>query len=343
MSASRSSLMFALLALGSARAIAATDNGPWLAALASKFVVVDVAKGDLDGDGRDETLVCYREEVGRSEHTNGVAIFAGKAPDLRPVFHVQLEAVCEKLKANGRKLGILLAGNKQLVWTYGAELKFRKDRGSALSGMTAKASSSADSSHGVERAIDGDITSSWAEGSSGTGVGQTVTLRLPAGTDIGMFGIYSGNGASSRAFFDSNRIHRGSLEAKTEADLGDSAAGIDFSSLGIDSIGDRVEFTCENKPQVTYFPLNKRGVVELQLRIESVYLGNKKDDTHIAEIEIVPLLSMGETVDKATQLKRKTAAGNGKVEKKSAEDKTAHDNAVKKLDEGGRSMISDDL
>jgi hypothetical protein len=328
----------------SARAVAATDNGPWLGALSSKFVVIDLTKGDVDGDGRDETLVCYREDVGRHEQTSGVAIFAGKAPDLRPVFHAQLEALCEKLKVNGRKLGILLTGNKQLVWAYGEDLKFRKDKGSALWGMAAKASSSAES-YGVERAIDGDIKSSWAEGSSGTGLGQTVTLRLPKAMNIGMIGIYSGNGASSRSFFDSNRIHRGSIEAKTEADMGDSAAGIDFSSLGIDSIGDRLEFTCENKPQVTYFPLNKRGVIELQVRIESVYLGNKKDDTHIAEIEIVPLLSMGDTLDKATQLKRKAAAGNGngKVDKKSAEDKTAHDKAVKKLDEGGRSIINDDL
>jgi hypothetical protein len=36
----------------------------------------------------------------------------------------------------------------------------------------------------------------------------------------------------------------------------------------------------ENKPQVTYVRLGKKGVVELHVRIESVYLGDKKDDTH---------------------------------------------------------------
>lgn len=328
---------------GAARAIAATDNGPWLTALSSKFVVVDLAKGDLDGDGSDETLVCYREDVDRTEQASGVAVLVGKAPDLKPVFHVQLETLCEKVKVNGRKLGVLLAGNKQLVWTYGEDLKFRRDKGSALAGLTAKASSSTDSSHGAERAIDGDVTTSWAEGSSGTGLGQTLTLKLPKPMNIGMIGIYSGNGSSSRAFFDSNRIHRASLEAKTEADLGDSEAGVDFSSLGIDSIGDRLDFACENKPQVTYFAVNKRGVVELQVRIESVYLGDKKDDTHIAEIEIVPLLLMGETLDKATQLKAKSEAP--KVEKKAVEDKTpsAQDDAVKKLDESGRSLVNDDF
>lgn len=339
--------LVALVAISGAQAhAAATDNGPWLTALSSKFVVVDLAKGDLNGDGSDETLVCYREDVGRTEQKSGIAVYAGKGADLEPVFHVQLEAMCEKVKASGRKLGILLAGNKQLVWTYGEDLKFKKDKGSAFSGMTVKASSSAPSNN-PERAIDGEISTSWAEGSAGTGLGQKLTLRLPRPMNIGVIGIYSGNGSSSQAFFDSNRLHRGSMEAKTEADLGDSAAGIDFSALGIDAIGDRIDFTCENKPGITYINVDKRGVVELQFRIESVYLGDKKDDTHIAEIEVVPLLGLGETLDKATQLKAKeSASSNGKTDAKKVEpkdDPKAHDEAVKKLDESGRSMIEDDL
>jgi hypothetical protein len=340
--------LVAFACAGAAHA-AATDNGPWLTALSSSFVVVDLAKGDLNGDGADETLVCYREDVGRTEQKSGVAVYAGKGADLEPVFHVQLEAMCEKVKASGRKLGILLTGNKQLVWTYGEDLKFRKDKGSVFAGMTVKASSSAPA-YPAEKAIDGDVGTSWAEGSSGTGLGQKITLRLPRPMNIGVIGIYSGIGSSSRSFFDSNRLHRGSVEAKTEADLGDSAAGIDFSALGIDSIGDRIEFNCENKPGVTYINVDKRGVVELQFRIESVYLGDKKDDTHIAEIEVVPMLGLGETLDKATQLKAKeTSSSNGKtggdakkVEPKDESPK-AHDEAVKKLDEGGRSMIEDDL
>lgn len=342
-------LAFILMMGSGARAIAATDNGPWLTALSSKFVVVDLQKGDLNGDGADETLVCYREDVGRTEQKSGIAVYSGKGADLEPVFHVQLEAMCEKVKANGRKLGILLQGNKQLVWNYGEELKFKKDKGSFYSMTTATASSSSNSSNGPDKAIDGEVSTSWAEGTSGTGLGQKVTLKLPRPMNIGVIGIYPGIGSSSRSFFDSNRIHRGSLEAKTEADLGDSASGVDFSALGIDSIGDRIEFNCENKPGVTYFNVDKRGVVELQFRIESVYLGDKKDDTHIAEIEIVPMLGLGETLDKATQLKARDPSPNGKSGDagKKAPPKDdgpgAHDDSLKKLDESGRSMISDDL
>ncbi len=333
------------LAATSANAAAASENGPWLAALSSAFVVVDMSTGDLDGDGKDETIVCYREDTGRTQQTSGVAVFSGRAPDLRPAFHVQLdETLCEKVRVSGKKLGILLTDRKQLVWSPGEELKLRSDKGSLHAGIRATATSSAPGTS-PERAIDGDLASSWAEGSAGTGIGQTLTLTLPKPTDVGYVGIHSGSGAGSRAFFDSNRIHRGSLRAKTEADVGDTAAGIDFSSLGIDAIGDRIEFTCENKAQVLYVPVNRKGVVELQLRIESVYLGDKKDDTHVAEVEVVPMLGLSETLDRARAAKPKDAAAGGA--KAPADEPTspanpAGDDALKKLDEGGGKLVTDD-
>lgn len=337
-------LALAAVAAGPAAAAAASDNGPWLAALSSAFVVVDLSTGDLDGDGKDETVVCYREDTGRTQQTSGVAVYGGRAPDLRPIFHVQLdEILCEKARVSGKKLGVLLSDRKQLVWTPGEELKLRSDKAGLYAGLAAKGSSAAPG-FGPERAIDGDLGTAWAEGASGTGIGQTLTLTLPKPTDVGYVAIHSGSGAGSRAFFDANRIHRGSLRAKTEADVGDTAAGIDFSSLGIDAIGDRIEFACENKAQVLYIPVNRKGVVELQFRIESVYLGDKKDDTQIAEVEIVPLLGLADTVDRARAAKPKDAPATGG---KPADDKKAPqspegDEALKKLDESGGKLVTDD-
>lgn len=332
------------LAASPATAAAASDNGPWLAALSSAFVVVDMSNGDLDGDGKDETVVCYREDTGRTQQTSGVAVFTGRPPDLRPSFHVQLdETLCEKVRVSGKKLGILLTDHKQLVWSPGEELKLRSDKGSLHAGIRATATSSAPGTS-PERAIDGDLGTSWAEAAAGTGIGQTLTLTLPRPTDVGYVGIHSGSGAGSRAFFDSNRIHRGSLRAKTEADVGDTAAGIDFSSLGIDAIGDRIEFSCENKAQVLYIPVNRKGVVELQVRIESVYLGDKKDDTHVAEVEVVPLLGLSETIDRARATKPKDAPTGGKAqdEQPPAPANTAGDDALKKLDDAGGKLVNDD-
>ncbi len=328
-------LCTAAVGAGPARA-AASDNGPWLNALSAAFVVIDLTTGDLDGDGKDETVACYREDVERTVQKSGIAIFSGKGASSRPVFHVQLDRVlCEKVRISGRQLGILLAGDKRLVWTYGKEIQFGQVD------MVASASSSKDGSHGPDKAIDGDLRTSWAEGAEGTGLGQTITLKLKKPTDIGAIGIFGGNGSSERAYFDDNRIHRGSFEMKTEADVGDAAAGIDFSSLGIESLGDRQEFTVDNKPAVTYIRVGRKDVVQVQLRVDSVYLGDKKDDTHVAEIEIVPLLSLSETVDRATDVAQKPKVdGHDGAPQKPRVNKG--DDAVKKLDASGSPLIGDD-
>lgn len=294
---------------------AADAPGPWLTALGAAYVVTDLSTGDLDGDGRDETVVCYRENLATTNQGSGVVVYVGRGPQQRPAFHAQLEsALCEKVRVSGRKLGVLLQGNKQLAWTWGEDLHFHGDKKSPVTPRSVKASSSTGGPNGPAKAFDNDLATSWAEGADGTGIGQSLTIQLDKAIDIGAVGIFCGEGSNQRAFFDHNRVHRGSIEAKTEADLGDTSAGFDFASLGIDAMGDRIEFDCENRPVVTYVPLRKRGVVELEIRIESVYLGDKKDDTHIAEVELVPLLGQSQTIDRATVAKPRPESTRTKPE-----------------------------
>jgi len=327
---------------GPARAAESADNGPWLSALSGAFVVVDTATGDLDGDGRDETVLCYRRDAVATAQGSGVVVLAGKGPDARPVFHVQLAGVqCEKARIAGGRVGVLLPGSKQLAWAYGKELRIRNDKASPVAASAVTASSTLDPGHAASKAYDNDLSTSWAEGTAGTGIGQALTIRLAKPTDVGSVALLCGEGNGLRSFLDKNRVHRGSIETKTEADLGDADAGIDFSSLGISSIGDRIEFNCENKPQIVYVPVGKRGVVELSVRIDSVYLGDKKDDTHIAEVEIVPLLDPSQTIDRARDLKKK-ADDDGEVGGAPPVPDIDVEGATKKLDEGGRSIIPDD-
>ena len=333
--------------IGAAPALSApwtTDSGPWLTALGTKYVLLDLSTGDLDGDGREETVACYREDLATTDQSSGVVVLQGKGADSKPVFHVQLfQALCEKVRVNGRKLGVLLSnGAQQLVWTYGEDLHFRGDKRGLVVPKSITASTSTGSSNGPQKAYDNDLSTSWAEGADGTGIGQTITIKLDRALDIGAVGVFCGDGAGQRAFFDHNRLHRGSIEAKTEADLGDEGAGFDFSSLGIDSIGDRVEFSCDNRPEVTYVPLGKRGVVELEVRVESVYLGDKKDDTHIAEIEIVPRLARNQTLDKATVLKKPKVDVDISTPGEKAKSNIDVDSATDKLDDGGRGIAIDD-
>lgn len=335
----------AALLSGAGTAASSSDNGPWLNALTTAFVILDLTAGDIDGDGKDETVLCYRQDIATTDQGSGIVILQGTGVSAKPVFHVQLEAaLCQKVRVANKKLGILLAGNKQLTWSYGEEIRFKLDKQAAVPFKSVASSSTLDSAHGADKATDNDLSTSWAEGAPGTGIGQTLTLRLSKAVDLGALGIYCGEGSSPRSFFDRNRLHRGSIQTKTEADLGDSEAGVDFSALGIDSIGDRIEFSCENKPQVTYVPVRRSGVLEIQIRVDSVYLGDKKDDTHIAEVEVVAVLDSSRTLDRAKDIKKKAETEPMQAASKDATAADVdHDSATKQLDGDGRSIVSDDF
>jgi len=329
------------------------NDGPWLRGLSERFVVLDMSSADLDGDGVAETAVCYREPNAGHSTKGGIVVLKGSGSSAAPVFHTQLEAPCERVKISDGRLGVMLTrkleGSDKLVWTYGKDLVFRNARNHPLAGSAVSASSSLRKSTHVPSAIlDGDLSTSWAEGDSGTGIGETVKITLPRATDIAYIGIYGGHGQSDRAYYDHNRLHRASIKVRTADDMGDDAAGIDFADLGIDLGGERTEFALENQPGVHYVAVNKKGVLEIELRIESVYLGKTHDDTHIAELEIVPLLAPGSLVQGSTPLAQRdavvkpTPASSSSSESKRSEARRAESDSLKVLDDGGRGLVVDD-
>jgi hypothetical protein len=331
-------------AAGPASAAESADNGPWLNALGAAYVLLDVQTGDVDSDGRNETIACYRYDLATTNQSSGIVILQGTGPEARPVFQVELGgALCDKVRVSGGRIGIQLHDKKQLVWSYGKEVVFRGAKGSRVAAKSVTATTHLNAAHVPAKAYDNDLSTSWAEGSEGTGIGQTLSVRLEQPVDVGAVALLCGDGNGQRSFLDRNRIHRGSIETKTEADLGDSDSGVDFGSLGISTIGDRIDFACENKPQIVFVRINKRDVLELGVRIDSVYLGDKKDDTHVAEVLIVPMLDPKQTVDRAREVKPRTTTTTDEGEKRAANDEEV-DAATKKLDEeGGRSVISDDF
>lgn len=368
-------LVPALAAATVARGSKPSDDGPWLKALSDQFVVTDMAAGDVDGDGAEDAAVCYQVAADNPDAGGGIAILQRRRGALRPGYHVRLDrAWCDKVKIANQKVGLLLKSHltrakaKQLVWSYGKDFAFPGDEGHPLTGVTITASSSLkdDVVRAPEAAIDGDLLTSWAEAASGTGIGETLTLRFEEPVDIGYVALFPGSAAGRRAFFDHNRLHRGSFETRTKEDLGDEVAGIDFSELGIDVGGDRIEFSLENRPEVRYVAVGKQRVAQLELRIDSVFLGDKRDDTHIAEIEIVPTLKLTETLDRAEPLRAakaaptKAAARSGEEKPGSrpaparedeatkdgeaeAKPRSRGDKAVDELDASGSAFVPDDF
>lgn len=335
---------------------AQSDDGPWMAALQERFVVLDVTTGDLDGDGKDETALCYEDPTWTS-HV-GLVVLKRDRRMLHPVFHAVVELTCEKVKIASGRVGIQqdkgARGPPQIVWKYGTQLVFAGQEGHPTRGSRASASSELQGGGVTLPAgtLDGNLATSWAEGASGTGIGETLTVKLPQKLHIAYIGIFGGHGGGERAFYDHNRIHRGSIKTQTADDLGDEDTGLDFADLGLDIGGDRLEFDIDNRPKLEYVRVDKKDVEQIELRIESVYLGQRRDDTHVAEIEIVPLLPIGKLTaapavansDNKKQPKRR-AAGKKKADKDVLPELPGNlergNKAVSDLDKSGRSIVDD--
>jgi hypothetical protein len=348
------------LALSTASAKDAGD-GPWLKALSEQFVVLHVAQADINGDGSKESVVCYQDPPESADGGGGVAIIEKRGR--RALFHVRFDKVwCEKSRASRGKLSLVLKsrqpGNKsegRLSWVYGRDFGFPGHPAHPLADVEIKASSTLERPRPFvpEGAFDGNLDTTWAEGASGTGIGETLTVRFPEPVDVGYVGVFGGNSASERVYNDHNRIHRASFDARTDADLGDTESGLDFSSLGIGVIGDRVEYSVEDDPEVRFVRVDKTQVRELELRIDSVYLGNRYDDTHVAEVDVVPVLKLNQTLDKSQPLRKNRGAKRASdattkitVPKKSKKKKpavTAEDAALNALDDDDSDFIPDEL
>lgn len=314
----------ALLAISMSLTVASSamatgyKSAPEYVSLSKSFRITSEVTCDLDANSVDESAVAYRTADGGTAE-GGLVLFAPKGGGFKTVFHVFFDSTyIAQLSCKGDKLSMVLvrarAGeneNLQLTWTYGKELVFDDDKRSPLYGRRALSSCRArDSGVAPGNVIDGDLDTAWAEGVPGTGVGESVTVKLLKPVGVGLIGVFPGHSPDAKAFKRTNRIHRATLEIQTESDIGDEAAALDFSDLGIDVGGDTEQLTFANRPEITFFKLKRRKALNLVLKIDSVFLGDKDDDTHIAEIEIVPLVPRTETLDKATKL---AAPGTPKV------------------------------
>lgn len=309
----------ALAVCGIAATASAAPNygsAPEYVSLSKSFQVTSIATADYDEDAGDEVAIAYRTR-GKGAAEGGVLVLKPRGEEHRPVFHVFFEnTYASELKGEKGKLTLILVKSspggeqeRQLQWTYGKEFVFNEDERSPMKKVRATSSSRARKG-GIasENVIDGDLGTAWAEGVDGTGIGESVTVKLPRPMSIGLVGILAGKSLKRRDFNLANRIHRATLEVQTEGDVGDVASELDFSDLGIDFGGDTEELTFANEPEVKFFVVKRRRALNVVLRIDSVFLGDKEDDTYVAEIEVVPMLPPAETLDKATAYKRSKGA-----------------------------------
>ncbi len=118
--------------------------------------------------------------------------------------------------------------------------------------------------HSPERAIDGDLTTGWVEGVSGQGIGESITLYFDGMYLVSGIEIYAGYQKNNDVYNKNSRPK----ELYVEFSDGSGESYILNDINGVQT----VQFT---NPVVTD---------SITLRIDSVYLGSKYEDTVITEI-----------------------------------------------------------
>jgi hypothetical protein len=121
-------------------------------------------------------------------------------------------------------------------------------------------------------AIDGLLTSCWAEGVKGSGVGEWITLTFPGVIEVQRIGLDVGFDKDSTLFAANNRVKKATIRFST----GDSLE-LEFA----DSRGIQVRDIAS--VQTTF----------VTVVIDEVYPGSKYDDTSLAEIEVWGVTKQG--------------------------------------------------
>lgn len=268
-----------------------------------QYVVTDVAQADLDGDGQAEVVIGFREPQDAIDQQGGVLVLKRSGGEFRVAWHAMFEKMYpRKVAVRPGALSLELvqkssAGDRSLprVLERGKDFFLRGDPGAPFEGIGIKASSTLKG--GVvapAHVFDGDLKTAWAEGSDGTGVDESISLHFKQPVNLALIGVLHGDYRGKRQWVDSNRLHRAEVTVETAQDRYDADSDVDLGEdLGLGLYGDRVDLSFTNQPLMRYFKLLKRNVTSLELKITSVLLGEKNDDTYIAEIDLVELIPAG--------------------------------------------------
>lgn len=249
--------------------------------------------GDVNGDGLNEVVVGFKEK-GSSPGTGGgivifasrdgeyVKVFAGMWDDVYPtgvlVGQMQVTLQLERIVADGK-----VPLHQHLE--YEKDFVFDREKGGLLLGVALEASSTL-SAHrartNVRNVMDGRLERGWAEAHRGTGAGEWVRAVFPAPVDLAAVGIASGNQESEEAWQKANRIRRAELRV-----------GSGFFPR------EKLVLSLPDTMGIRYYRVGLADVGRLEVRITSVYLGDKYDDAWISELDFVGRLPTPATSSKA--------------------------------------------
>jgi hypothetical protein len=278
----------------------ALQNNIFYRSIASQYTITQVVQADINNDNHPETLIGYREAGSASNQQQGGLLILGKSgSQYRVLWHALFERLYPKsISASGDALTIdfVQAGPKEervfpRTLIRGRDFFLRTDEANPFSKAAVSASSTLRKDTAPANIFDGRVDTAWAEGAEGTGTDEDLKIEFRKPVDLGLIGVLQGNYKSRRDWTDNNRLNRAGVTVETSSDRFDVESAVDFGKdLGFGLYGDRVDLNFTNKPMMHYFKIDKRSVVSVDLKITSVLLGDKHDDTFISEIDFAELI-----------------------------------------------------
>ncbi len=256
------------------------------------------AAGDLSGDRRREVIVGFKDQGERPGTRGGILIFASRLGRYQKVYGALWErAFPRELRVAGRRLEVLVVeitevGELPLEQTlmYENDIVFDDEPGGLMRAVSVEASSTL--AHFRAQTdplsiLDGDLKTGWAEDGRGTGVGEWIRLEFEEPVSISLLGMASGDHRSDAHRKRSNRVHRSEVTVRTTAEEGDPVAGLSYQELGLDFPGERVPMRLSDRMGLQYFEVDRAEVRALEIRISSVYVGDRFDDTWITAVDVL--------------------------------------------------------
>ena len=121
-------------------------------------------------------------------------------------------------------------------------------------------------SHGTANLMDGDLSTAWVENAAGQGEGEAFTLKLNGTYKVSGFTIYAGYQKNGDIYAKNSRPAK-------------------ITVIFSDGVSQDVELSDINGPQKITFA-TAVNTSSLRIVIDSVYPGNKYEDTAISEISL---------------------------------------------------------
>lgn len=142
-----------------------------------------------------------------------------------------------------------------------------------------RASSILGTAYGAEKAVDGDLSTAWAEGAPGPGIGEWIEFSFPEGAGPRLLLVAGGFMANARLYDANNRVARLRIEfgyegrkpEAVEVDVAPRAypVSVPFSSF---------------HEYATAIPLRTPICVSVRITVLAVEAGSRYDDTCLAEV-----------------------------------------------------------